>query len=264
MSTRDNQPNSTRPAIFIGSSSEAEDIVDALTELLGAKGDLTIHPWRASFELTDDSLSSLVNELERADFGVFVFHPDDEVLVRGKTLTATRDNVVLEYGMFLGGLGRNRAIGLLPRIKDQQVPSDVAGIKFASYPFDPTIDFNTNADVLNPAVSAIRRHIKKVTAAAAPPSETTSVAAKPDERHTPTPSPIEDGWQFMLRHDLLRPLDEADTIRLGLTVVHPLLGAGRVVGFDPPGTERTITVEFGDFRVGVYLLHAAVILTPRV
>ena len=71
---------SPKPVIFIGSSSEAEDIVDALTELLGQKGEFRIHPWRAGIDLTDDTLSTLIKELDAADFGVFVFHPDDEVV----------------------------------------------------------------------------------------------------------------------------------------------------------------------------------------
>lgn len=41
-------------------------------------------------------------------------HPDDQVEIKGKQLMAALDNVVLEYGMFLGKLGRDREIALFP------------------------------------------------------------------------------------------------------------------------------------------------------
>ncbi len=254
---------SPKPVIFIGSSSEAEDIVDALTELLGQKGEFRIHPWRAGIDLTDDTLSTLIKELDAADFGVFVFHPDDEVVLRGKTFTAARDNVVLEYGMFLGRLGRDRAIALVPSTASHHTPSDLAGINFTFYEDSPGWNFDENAEGLNPAVAAISRRVRLRSSVAGSEREAATLPARGVATSTGSTSPIEDGWQYMLRQGMLTGVSGDDAIQLGTTVVHPLLGAGRVVGYDPPGASKSITVEFGTGELGVYALSAGVILVPR-
>jgi O-acetyl-ADP-ribose deacetylase (regulator of RNase III) len=78
---------------------------------------------RASSTILED----LLRILEQMDYGIFVFSPDDHAVVRGQTQPAVRDNVILELGLFLGRLGRDRAFALRPRRMELHIPSDLLG-----------------------------------------------------------------------------------------------------------------------------------------
>src|SRR5918998_217144 len=97
-----------KPKVVIGSSREAVDIADAVHENLQYDAEVTV--WNQGvFEPSQLGVDSLPKQLEGMDFGVFVFAPDDTVLIRGEEHVATRDNVVLELGLYIGQLGRERS-----------------------------------------------------------------------------------------------------------------------------------------------------------
>jgi Predicted nucleotide-binding protein containing TIR-like domain len=113
--------------VFIGSSSETlpdvDDIAVALEEL-GA----TVIRWNDPdhFPAADATIDSLLRLSETVDAALFVFAPDDAVDVRGASGRQPRDNVLLEYGMFLARLGkRNVSIYLKG---DARIPEDVKGV----------------------------------------------------------------------------------------------------------------------------------------
>lgn len=71
-----------KPALFIGSSSESVDIAYALQENLEHVAEVTV--WtQGIFELAKYTLESLLETLDIADFGVFVFAPNDVSIIRG-------------------------------------------------------------------------------------------------------------------------------------------------------------------------------------
>ena len=147
-----------KPKIFIGSSTEKLDIAYAIQENLQSDAEATV--WtQAVFDLGSDFLDEILKKLNQTDFGVFVFLPDDRVTIRTRDYTAVRDNVLFEYGLFVGRLGRTRCVYVLP--KDAQniwIPTDLAGVVSAKY--DP--DSDNLVAALGPACAAIRRKIKEL------------------------------------------------------------------------------------------------------
>ena len=134
--------NSERPAIFIGSSVEGLPCAKALQVNLDHACEVTI--WHQGvFGLGGGSLEDLSKKLEQVDFGVLVVTPDDLVVSRGREQAAPRDNVLLELGMCIGTLGRERSFLVYDRSADLKLPSDMAGITPATY--QPHSDGNLSA-----------------------------------------------------------------------------------------------------------------------
>jgi hypothetical protein len=122
-----------KPEVFIGSSAEAVLYAYGLQHLLEAKADVTV--WnQGTFTLNANYLDALLKALKATDFGIFIFSPDDLTTVRDETHRAVRDNVLFEFGMFLGGLGPNRSFFLLPNdLRDFRLPSDLLGISTTTF-----------------------------------------------------------------------------------------------------------------------------------
>lgn len=137
--------------IFIGSSMKAERYVQALQINLekASIGSARIEaiPWKFAFELGGVTLDSLMDRAEECDAAVFIFAHDDFVTPnfdaknqpiptaqQPKGFFATRDNVILELGLFTGRLGRDRVFFALPKDHDNlHLPSDLKGITWAEY-----------------------------------------------------------------------------------------------------------------------------------
>ena len=86
-----------KPKIFIGSSVEGLNVAYSIQQNLTHDAEATV--WdQGVFELSATSVESLNEVLTTIDFGIFVFSPDDETKMRGKTATTVRDNVLFELG----------------------------------------------------------------------------------------------------------------------------------------------------------------------
>src|SRR5262245_12188491 len=108
----------SRPSIFIGSSSEGLRVARAIQSQLADVGD--VERWdEGVFALSACTLESLVTSLSRFDFGVFVLTADDVVVSRGTKARAARDNILIELGLFMGRLGRERTF--LVCCKDERI-----------------------------------------------------------------------------------------------------------------------------------------------
>ena len=143
--------------VFVGSSKHAKEQLYAVQDLLSDSADIV--PWtQANFELTKSTLSSIEGELRKSDFGIFILSPDDKLLTEGEGKFTTRDNVILEIGLFMGHLGRERVFILCPdNIETFKIPSNLLGITFATYD-------NSADDIkveFGKAVTGIRRAIRQ-------------------------------------------------------------------------------------------------------
>lgn len=149
-----------RPRLFIGSSTESLKIAYAAQENLERVAEVTV--WdQGVFELSKYTLDSLVETMDVTDFGLFVFAPDDVVKMRGHEMAVARDNIVFEFGLFVGRLGKDRTFIILPRGAEAGVhlPTDLLGITPALYDADRT-DGNLRA-ALGPACSKVARVLEK-------------------------------------------------------------------------------------------------------
>ncbi|MCI0559523.1 MAG: nucleotide-binding protein [Nitrososphaera sp.] len=144
--------------VFIGSSSEQVDTAYAIQRNLERTCDATV--WdQGVFALTSNVLDDLVKELDRTDFGIFVFGPDDLTTIRAKEYQSTRDNVVFELGLFIGKIGKARTFFVMPKERgDFRLPSDLVGVTPAE--FDETREDRQAA--LGPACSLIRQKIAEL------------------------------------------------------------------------------------------------------
>jgi len=132
---------SRKPAIFIGSSSEALPIVNHLVRSLGS--DFEVHPWKESFPPGEYTLDALLRHIEYTDAAIFIFAKDDEVTIRGESGYSARGNILLEYGLFVARLGRERVIIL--EEQGVNLPSDIFGV--TTMPFSAEAGAVRNADL---------------------------------------------------------------------------------------------------------------------
>ncbi len=108
------------------------------------------------FRVANYTLTSLEEEVDRADFAIAIAHSDDVVQFRDQDWPAPRDNVVFELGLFMGRLGLKRAILMEPRDDKVKLPSDLAGVTTIAYRYAPGPDALA---LMGPACTQLREHI---------------------------------------------------------------------------------------------------------
>jgi predicted Zn-dependent protease len=121
-----------KPSVFIGSSVEGINVAYAVQQNLLHEAEVTV--WdQGVFELSRTTMESLTQALSESDFAIFVFSPDDLVRIRDRTASVVRDNVIFEFGLFIGRLGRDRVFFLLPTDGDLHLPTDLLGVTPGRY-----------------------------------------------------------------------------------------------------------------------------------
>jgi len=107
----------------------------------------------------DYPMESLEKQLKVNDFAILVASPDDQLLKRGQSSTAMRDNLLLEFGLFAGALGRKRVFFLCPSTPSIELPSNLLGVVMATY--DGT-RVSSGADEIAAAVQVPCQQIRSV------------------------------------------------------------------------------------------------------
>lgn len=146
------QSSSTKPRAFIGCSSEAKKLGEAVQRNLES----WCYPelWtQGFFMLSATTIESLEKRLPEYAFAVFLLTPDDATIIRRKKQPAPRDNLILEVGLSIGILGRFRTFLVIPRdSSDLRLPTDILDVTCAEY--DPAAPNPVAA--LGPACNKIR------------------------------------------------------------------------------------------------------------
>ena len=125
--------------IFIGSSSEGKAAAETTASALEGAG---MRPllWSQFFKTPDLPLQELDRRMADADGAILVGSADDRLMSRGTEFDQMRDNVLLEYGLFAGHLGRHRCILLMPDDSRFRVPSDLLGVAGFELYTEKTLD----------------------------------------------------------------------------------------------------------------------------
>lgn len=121
------------PRVFVISSKEGIAAARLVRTNLD-DGKIQVQLWdHGTFSVSEYPMSSLENEIERADFAIAIVRADDVLVSRDKSAKVARDNVHLEYGMAVGRLRLERAFLLVDATDDVRLPSDLAGLTTLRY-----------------------------------------------------------------------------------------------------------------------------------
>jgi Predicted nucleotide-binding protein containing TIR-like domain len=141
-----------KPSIFIGSSKEGLDIAKAIVAQLDSFAECKL--WTDAFEMGKSNFDNLITQIAFYDYAILVATGDDTITSRKKAKKGARDNVLFEFGLFAGGLGRSRVFYVVE--KDTKIPSDLSGITM------PYISKANSPDLpgdIENCVSKIKDHI---------------------------------------------------------------------------------------------------------
>lgn len=113
--------------VFIGSSTEGLKIARILQAELESASGCTVNRWDiATFAPGSLTLDALIAEANKVDFAILVATGEDTITTRGTETAAVRDNIIFEFGLFLGALGRERVY--LLSVGNAKLPSDLLGL----------------------------------------------------------------------------------------------------------------------------------------
>lgn len=145
-----------RVRVFIISSVEALPIARTIENAF-EHDPFSVELWTAGcFKVANYTLDDLEAAVDNSDFAIAIAHADDFVESRDEMWPAPRDNVIFELGLFMGRLGRARAILMEPRGKDVKLPSDLAGVTTIPYRFEKGA---SSAALMGPACNRLRDHV---------------------------------------------------------------------------------------------------------
>ncbi|GAA3448436.1 nucleotide-binding protein [Dactylosporangium matsuzakiense] len=146
-----------RPSLFIGSSSEGLIAAEYIQANLDGEIECTV--WNQDvFRASEFTFDVVARVPDHYDYAALVLTPDDVATRRGQTITAPRDNVLVELGLFMGLMGRDRTFVIAARDDRLAIPSDLHGLTVLRY--GSRADGNLRA-ALGPACVAIRDAIQR-------------------------------------------------------------------------------------------------------
>lgn len=136
------RPVNPIPILFIASSSESLFVAQQFKNQL-EDVHLKVNLWSdlGVFNLSRFPIQDLEDQVKASDFSLIVFGADDKILSRWRLFNGTRDNVLLELGLFVGALTHERAFIALPKNKKIKIPTDIIGIN--------TLRFDPRKDLIN-------------------------------------------------------------------------------------------------------------------
>lgn len=120
--------------IFMGSSSQAIDFMEEVALKLEELGTTPLL-WNASgkgiFVAGTNTIDALIEITKRVQAAVFIFNGDDEMWNEKSsldTLKVVRDNVLFEYGLFAGALGKENVCFICKN--NPKIASDLKGVTY--------------------------------------------------------------------------------------------------------------------------------------
>lgn len=112
--------------VFVGSSTEGLGTAQQILDLLEKEPDIKCVLWNEVFEPGSLTFEALEDMLTECCAAVLVATPDTDAVVRGIPEKLPSQNVMLEFGLIAGRLGRHNIA--LCAYGDTKLPTDVAGL----------------------------------------------------------------------------------------------------------------------------------------
>lgn len=153
-----NQTKRNKPRIFLGSSGEQSQFMQALTQNL--EDIVDVEPWTISFDPGTTTIERLLELTHEVDFAAFIFARDDwtssAVTSAESGQASPRDNVIFEAGLFGGVLGMRRTFIL--HEMGAKLPTDLLGLTCIRYnDLETTADMQTVNEKLRHAIKSYGR-----------------------------------------------------------------------------------------------------------
>lgn len=126
---KDKNDKKRRPVIFLASSTEAKETMRNVANYVeNAGGEAKM--WPNAFKAGDFVLESLLNASKKVDGALIIATPDDKGVIHGTSYWIPRDNVLVEIGIFLSALTRQRAglVYISDKKRTIRLPSDLDGL----------------------------------------------------------------------------------------------------------------------------------------
>ncbi|WP_166442193.1 nucleotide-binding protein [Nakamurella flava] len=238
--------------VFIASSTEGLRVANAIKNGLEYGFESTI--WtQGVFDPGSYVLEQLIAQTKQKDFAIFVVDADDVTRSRDQDKRTTRDNVILELGLFIGALGLSRCFMVFDRERRPDLPTDLLGVT----PVDYRVYSDENYDAsVGSAVSRLSEAMSKLGPLSKDSAATdfvgrdsrVSISVRdPNSLHSPGPilSNTQSGalyrnlaksWSFMVEFSYIKRVPDP--------------GSGNVIGSvkaEIPTTWTELLVEAGRF-----------------
>ncbi len=141
--------------VFIASTNEHRSVADALREKLDVSG-ILVKPWWDAFSPGKTILEELARISKECNFAAFIFAPADFTHSKSRTEPSLRDNIIFEFGLFQGTLGRSRCFAVCPKGQLIKQISDLEGLIKIEY--DPEkFKQDPRSAMATPAQSILRQ-----------------------------------------------------------------------------------------------------------
>jgi hypothetical protein len=95
------------------------------------------------------------------DYAIFVFDGDDVTRTRGVDAQTVRDNVLFEFGLFIGRIGKGRTFWISARPESHRTPADLVGITHLSFARPATSDHDSLIGALEQPSERLRTVIER-------------------------------------------------------------------------------------------------------
>jgi len=125
----------TKLKIFVGSSKEQKDVAQSCAAFIESAGHTALCWWESEVIPPGQPLFPVLRQIARqVDGAVFVFGEDDKVWFDGQLRGQPRDNVLIEYGLFVGS-SPDKSDGhvIFCRTGEAKTASDLDGITSIPY-----------------------------------------------------------------------------------------------------------------------------------
>src|SRR5215469_16269390 len=141
--------------VFVGSSREGLKYARQICDLLNTEQDISCVMWPDIFEPGSLTFEALEEMLMECCAAVFVATPDDPGVIREKQVLMPRANVMLEFGLVAGRLGRHNIA--LCAYGVPELPSDLSGLTVIRMPLDYATLSDVDKAVLEGGKAQLRR-----------------------------------------------------------------------------------------------------------